>query len=187
MSEILARLNAKPNTCEPQGRSTNKQQITPFDIACTLNKLQEPFRSFKTEYARCKFTAGTTTPAVYKLAYSYVVRKGVKEGWTLSDADSRNTPKLLAYVAIEQAVLERRCRNCAGIGNVTVKNQVVLCNVCQGSGQGKSLSIRQLARQIKTTEKRARMFWKPKFDHVLTDFLAFDAEIQQATNAVYKD
>lgn len=187
MSEILSRLNAKPNNLESQGRSTNKQHITTFDIVCTLNKLHEPFRSLKTEYARCKFTDLKITPAAYRLAHSYVVRKGVKEGWALSDVDSRDTIKLLAHAAIEEAILERRCRNCHGTGNVKIKNQVVVCGVCQGSGQGKFLSVRKLAKHIKTTEKRARTYWKPKFDDVLTGFLAFDAEIQQATNAVYKN
>lgn len=187
MSEILARLNAKPNNLESQGRSTNKQQITNFDIVCTLNKLQEPFRSLKTEYARCKFTDLTITPAAYKLAHSYVVRKGVKENWALSDVDGRDTLKLFAHAAIEEAVLERRCRHCHGTGNVAVKSQVIVCPACKGSGQGKSLSRRRMAKQINTTERRSRTYWKPKFDDVLADFLAFDAEIQQATNTVYKN
>jgi hypothetical protein len=187
VSEILARLNAKPNNLESQGRATGEQQITNFDIVCTLNKLQEPFRSLKTEYARCKFTDLAITSAAYRLAHSYVVRKGVKEGWAFSEVDSRDTIKLLAHAAIEEAILERRCRHCQGTGNVAVKNQVNVCPVCKGSGQGKSLSIRKLSKQIKTSEKRARTYWKPKFDDVLREFLAFDAEIQQATNAVYQN
>jgi len=187
LSELLARLNAKPNNLESQGRSTNTQQISNFDIVCTLNKLQEPYRSLKTEYSRCKFTDLAITSAAYRLAHSYVVRKGVKEGWALSEVDSRDTIKLLAHAAIEEAILERRCRHCHGTGNVKIKNQVVICSVCQGSGQGKFLSVRKLTKQIKTTEKRARTYWKPKFDDVLREFLAFDAEIQQATNTVYKN
>ena len=180
--EALGKANPKPSSVGAEGFSTSKPLIGVMDKVAALKYIKGPFRELKTEYAFAKFVHLRTGDTLNKLARSYVIRKAIREKWALSKGEGKEVIYALAYTAIEEAVADKRCKTCKGTGEITVKNEVIVCPSCKGSGARQPMSIMRLSNDIRVSEWRSRDYWLSKYRELVDDFLLFDFEASKAIN-----
>ena len=150
--EAIGKANPKSSSVGSDGFSTSKRLITVQDKVAALKYIKGPFKELKTEYAFDKFMHLRTGSTLNKLALNYVVRKAIRENWRLSKGEGREVIYLMAYAAIDEAVM----------------------------GAKQPMSIMRLSEIVGASEWRSRDYWLSRYRILVDDFLLFDFEASKA-------
>ena len=178
MYELMAMLTAQGCNLERVGGGGT---LTPEMVAASMTNLNQDAYL----YGLYRFCADQTVKdELLERHYVDTVNLALRGGWKLSKSEDTATLGRLSDFALEFSVKPSICLSCNGAGMLNNKGE---CPVCNGTGNGKDVSIRKIGARLKVTKHRAEFFWRDKLNILVGRHLQWEMDILDALKKLTSD
>ena len=176
MLEVFSMITAKTCSLTPVG---GRGEITREMVAAACRALN----NHAMQYAMVKFAGDDGSRLNLDFAHELYIRDIAKlRGWEHSENDTDKQMKLLCHLVLEEALNPSKCVVCQGRGEIAPsqklkENEYKPCRSCNETGRGIGVTVNFLQTALGCTRGRAKHFWFPRFQEILSDMEALESEI----------
>mgnify|MGYP005673044001 CR=1 FL=1 len=160
-------------------RSTAKSRISAGDVASCLCRVDRHTYL----YALSKYCLDNSSrDELNALAIEYATTRQFSK----QKSEPDDVVERLALASLCYSISPSRCSYCGGTGERTVDSKVVVCSVCNGSGNS-DMSVRKLAEVLGIGRWRTKKVWMQRFQSLVSDYQIRDDALYLAIKQGLQD